>query len=101
MSIIVKEHWSGQILLYSKGADSTIFSNLANPDTGILDSDIIEGSRVIVGGEGERRRELTELHLTLYAKEGLRTLCMAKRVGYVVNGKLYIHNTCRFENAFF
>ena len=82
MSVIVKEHSTGRTLLYSKGADSTIFSNLANPDTGVLSGKEDGGE----GGGGERggggsRRELTERHLTLYAREGLRTLCMARRVG--------------------
>ena len=84
MSVIVKEDWSGRILLYSKGADSSIFGNLAHPETGVLTSGAESeggGGRV---GEGERReesrRELTERHLTLYAKDGLRTPCMARRV---------------------
>ena len=115
MSVIVRERWSARILLYSKGADSSIFSNLAQPDSGVLiDSDrrtsiseveeeggvrkgegrrreeVGEDGEVVVEEEGvlgdKMRRELTEQHLTLYAKEGLRTLCMAKRVG--------IHCTC-------
>lgn len=75
MSVILREKRSSRIVLYSKGADTTIFSNLAHPDSGVVEE----------GGEGpvqERalRRELTEQHLTLYAREGLRTLCMARRV---------------------
>ena len=116
MSVIVKERWSARILLYIKGADSSIFSNLANPDNGLLTNSRMkivtcreeEGEKV--GGEcegggegevgggvegevgggvegevggGEMMRELTEQHLTLYAREGLRTLCMAKRVRYM------------------
>ena len=88
MSVIVKEDWSGRILLYSKGADSVIFSNLANPDTGVLTTEMGEGRRRSEEREGEEggeervenRRELTEQHLTLYAKQGLRTLCMARKV---------------------
>ena len=163
MSVIVKEDWSGRILLYSKGADVVIFSNLAHPDTGVLvgsgegrRSEGREGEEVgsggrrgegregekvgnggrrgegregekvgnggrrregeevgsggrrgeeregeevgsggrrserrverkeeeeeAGGGERENRRELTETHLTVYAKDGLRTLCMARRV---------------------
>ncbi|CAI8035915.1 Phospholipid-transporting ATPase ID [Geodia barretti] len=80
MSVVVKEDWSGRILLYSKGADTVIFSNLAHPDTGVL----VESGEEEEEGPGEERREnrreLTENRLTLYAKEGLRTLCMARRV---------------------
>ena len=77
MTVIVKEDWSGRVLLYSKGADSSIFGNLAHPDTGVLECDSGEFGE---GGDGGNRRELTEQHLTVYAKEGLRTLCMARRV---------------------
>ena len=88
MSVIVKEDWSGRILLYSKGADSVIFGNLAHPGTGVLVGDG-GGGQEREGGEGrgggENRRELTEQHLTHYAKEGLRTLCMARRVSENVN----------------
>ena len=116
MSIIVREKWSSRILLYSKGADSSIFNNLAHPNSGMLFNSDIMTSRGASemeedeGGEGEGeeegreggeegeeseggnkmankgtrkgglRRSLTEEHLTLYAREGLRTLCMAKRV---------------------
>ena len=65
-------------MLYSKGADTTIFSNLAHPDSGVVKEEE-EGEEGRVE-ERALRRELTEQHLTLYAREGLRTLCMARRV---------------------
>ena len=80
MSVVVKEDWSGRILLYSKGADTVIFSNLAHPDTGVLMESGEEEEEGPGGERRENRRELTERHLTVYAKEGLRTLCMARRV---------------------
>ena len=80
MSVVVKEDWSGRILLYSKGADTVIFSNLAHPDTGVLMESGEEEEEGPGGERRENRRELTEQHLTVYAKEGLRTLCMARRV---------------------
>ena len=122
MSVIVKEHWSGRIVLYSKGADSSIFSHLANfagigtstSETGVnvhvdnghvgegenggegeggeevegggegVSGGLGEGGRGGVGG-GEITRQLTEQHLTLYARQGLRTLCMAKRVSFTTH----------------
>lgn len=158
MSVIVREPWSSRIILYSKGADSTIFSNLAHPsgapvgrkgggaegttervkssdheemaecngiaEKGDREEEESEGVEREEGeeesgevereGEGEEveveegrgedgrsdrgeesegeereegeeeeatRKDLTEQHLTMYAKQGLRTLCMAKRVG--------------------
>ena len=78
MSVILREKRSSQIVLYSKGADTTIFSNLAHPDSGVVEDDEEGGDGPVQ--ERALRRELTEQHLTLYARVGLRTLCMARRV---------------------
>lgn len=86
MSVVVRESWSSRIILYSKGAETVIFSNLAHPSGVLVGTGMEsgEGEEEEDGcGEGENRgtrRELTERHLTHYAKQGLRTLCMAKRV---------------------
>ena len=88
MSVVVREVWSSRIVLYSKGAETVIFSNLAHPSGVLLGSGMESGEGeeeegAYREGEGENRvtlRELTEQHLTHYAKQGLRTLCMAKRV---------------------
>ena len=58
MSIIVRERSSGTITLYSKGADSVIFSRLS--PNGIAN--------------------VTQQHLDQYGRRGLRTLCLAKKV---------------------
>lgn len=59
MSAIVRLP-NGQIVLYCKGADSIIYSRLKR------------------GEQQELRRETAE-HLEMFAREGLRTLCIAKR----------------------
>lgn len=64
MSVIVRETGSQDIILYTKGADSSVMPVLA-PVKG--ESDEVE------------LREKTQQHLDLYAKQGLRVLVMAKR----------------------
>lgn len=59
MSAIVRLT-DGRIVLYCKGADSVIYARLKR------------------GEQQELRRETAE-HLELFAREGLRTLCIAKR----------------------
>lgn len=112
MSVVVRQKGHSEVILYSKGADSVIFSNLrrssedmSDPDTtpSLLSSqqrvcavqskpseDAIGG--VACGGGEEEvgggvmgvalMRDRTQMHLDDYAKLGLRTLCMAKRVSY-------------------
>lgn len=65
MSVVVRHPITKEIILYCKGADSTILKHLApvNDDSelrGIID--------------------LTQTQLNVYAEEGLRVLVMAKRV---------------------
>ncbi|KAG4068488.1 hypothetical protein HA402_004829 [Bradysia odoriphaga] len=65
MSVVVRHMTTNELILYTKGADSTIMSSLVNclPDSeaGIL-------------------RERTQQQLDMYARQGLRVLVMAKRV---------------------
>lgn len=64
MSIVVRQTGTQNIILYTKGADSSIMACLLpcdpNSDEGIL-------------------REKTQQHLDSYARQGLRVLVMAKR----------------------
>jgi phospholipid-translocating ATPase len=60
MSAIVRMP-DGRILLFCKGADSVIYSRLKK-------------------GEQAELRKTTAQHLELFAREGLRTLCIAERV---------------------
>ncbi|KAJ9155288.1 Phospholipid-transporting ATPase [Pleurostoma richardsiae] len=59
MSAIIKMP-DGKIILYCKGADSVIYSRLKR-------------------GEQQELRRVTAEHLEMFAREGLRTLCIAKR----------------------
>jgi len=60
MSAIVKMP-DGRIILFCKGADSIIYSRLKK-------------------GEQQALRKVTAEHLEMFAREGLRTLCIAERV---------------------
>lgn len=64
MSIVVRQTGTQDLILYTKGADTTILPVLAP-----IKSDPFE----------LELREKTQQHLDLYAKQGLRVLVMAKR----------------------
>ncbi|XP_036087966.1 probable phospholipid-transporting ATPase VA isoform X1 [Rousettus aegyptiacus] len=69
MSVVVRHPLSDEICVYTKGADSAVMDLLlpCAPDD--------------AGGRHQRRmRSRTQQHLNLYAVDGLRTLCVAKRV---------------------
>ncbi|XP_049487958.1 phospholipid-transporting ATPase VD isoform X1 [Panthera uncia] len=70
MSVVVRHPLSNQVVVYTKGADSVIMEllSVASPDGGSL-----EKQQMII-------REKTQKHLDDYAKRGLRTLCIAKKV---------------------
>ena len=74
MSVIVREKRDPRIILYSKGADSVIYSHLVHHSGLLLEDD----GNVLV--DNLTRAEATQEHLTIYAKLGLRTLCLAMRV---------------------
>lgn len=64
MSVVVREMGNNRLTLYSKGADSTIYRNLHCHKDG--------GTSAV--------EAITEQHLSMYSKLGLRTLCLAKKV---------------------
>ncbi|XP_027499239.1 probable phospholipid-transporting ATPase VB isoform X1 [Corapipo altera] len=66
MSVVVRHPLTKEIVVYTKGADSVIM-------------DLLEDS---AGAEKriKRIKEKTQKHLDLYARDGLRTLCIAKKV---------------------
>ncbi|XP_028717242.1 probable phospholipid-transporting ATPase VD isoform X1 [Peromyscus leucopus] len=70
MSVVVRHPLSKQVVVYTKGADSVIMEllSVASPDGTNL-----EKQQMII-------REKTQSHLDEYAKRGLRTLCIAKKV---------------------
>uniref|UniRef100_A0A8C5GBM5 Phospholipid-transporting ATPase n=1 Tax=Gouania willdenowi TaxID=441366 RepID=A0A8C5GBM5_GOUWI len=69
MSVVVKHPLTDQITVYTKGADSVIMDLLKPLDTG--------------NSKGKRQKKIicrTQNYLNLYAADGLRTLCIAKKV---------------------
>ncbi|XP_075901720.1 phospholipid-transporting ATPase VA isoform X2 [Nelusetta ayraudi] len=69
MSVVVRHPLTDQITVYTKGADSVIMDLIKPPDTG--------------HSKGKRQKKIisrTQNYLNLYAADGLRTLCIAKKV---------------------
>ncbi|XP_073339393.1 phospholipid-transporting ATPase VD [Pagrus major] len=69
MSVVVRHPLSGQVVVYTKGADSVIMDLTETPKGAEQAQEIY--SHV---------REQTQKHLDSYARDGLRTLCIAKKV---------------------
>ncbi|XP_074132376.1 phospholipid-transporting ATPase VD [Sminthopsis crassicaudata] len=70
MSVVVRHPLSHQVVVYTKGADSVIMDLLSLASA---DGETLEKQQKII-------REKTQRHLDDYAKKGLRTLCIAKKV---------------------
>ncbi|XP_063355735.1 probable phospholipid-transporting ATPase VD isoform X2 [Pelmatolapia mariae] len=66
MSVVVRHPLTGQVVIFTKGADSVIMDLAESP------TDQTEVYSHI--------KEKTQKHLDAYAREGLRTLCIAKKV---------------------
>ncbi|XP_077441006.1 phospholipid-transporting ATPase VA [Vanacampus margaritifer] len=69
MSVVVKHPLTEQITVYTKGADSVIMDLIKSPNTG--------------NSKGKRQKKIvyrTQNYLNQYAADGLRTLCIAKKV---------------------
>uniref|UniRef100_A0A672GQK1 Phospholipid-transporting ATPase n=1 Tax=Salarias fasciatus TaxID=181472 RepID=A0A672GQK1_SALFA len=69
MSVVVRHPLTDQITVYTKGADSVIMDLIKPPDTG--------------SSKGKRQKKIvgrTQNYLNLYAADGLRTLCIAKKI---------------------
>jgi len=82
MSIVVRREDDSSIVMYCKGADSAVLPKLERTSQQFMADDVDAGE----GAGGARRDsrgslvEETANHLDLYARDGLRTLCMARRV---------------------
>uniref|UniRef100_A0A3Q0RBZ5 Phospholipid-transporting ATPase n=1 Tax=Amphilophus citrinellus TaxID=61819 RepID=A0A3Q0RBZ5_AMPCI len=74
MSVLVRHPITKEYVLYTKGADYAIMELLGTPYAGI--------------GNEKNIAAVTQRHLDCYAKEGLRTLCIAKKV---VSEAVYKH----------
>ncbi|XP_052614420.1 phospholipid-transporting ATPase VB isoform X2 [Peromyscus californicus insignis] len=71
MSVVVRHPLTGEIIVYTKGADSVIMDLLEDPAC-VSDIDVEKKLK--------RIHARTQKHLDLYARDGLRTLCIAKKV---------------------
>ncbi|XP_028252087.1 phospholipid-transporting ATPase VD isoform X2 [Parambassis ranga] len=69
MSVVVRHPLTGQLVVYTKGADSVIMDLSETPRGAEQTLEIYS-----------QIREQTQKHLDAYAREGLRTLCFAKKV---------------------
>ncbi|XP_078133844.1 phospholipid-transporting ATPase VD isoform X3 [Sander vitreus] len=69
MSVVVRHPLTGRVVVYTKGADSVIM-DLAETPKGAEQAQEIYS----------HIREQTQIHLDSYAREGLRTLCIAKKI---------------------
>ncbi|XP_032862577.1 phospholipid-transporting ATPase VB isoform X2 [Tyto alba] len=70
MSVVVRHPLTKEIVVYTKGADSVIMDLLEDS----AKADIRAEKRM------KRIKEKTQKHLDYYARDGLRTLCIAKKV---------------------
>ncbi|KAK3573893.1 hypothetical protein QTP86_032986 [Hemibagrus guttatus] len=75
MSVVVRHPLTSQVVVYTKGADNVIMELAGNTDNGDCSREIMKR---------------TQRHLDDYAKEGLRTLCVAKRVLQEVEYKAWL-----------
>ncbi|GLD56439.1 probable phospholipid-transporting ATPase VD [Lates japonicus] len=69
MSVVVRHPLTGQVVVYTKGADSVIMDLSETPKGAEQAQEIYS-----------HIRKQTQKHLDSYAREGLRTLCIAKKV---------------------
>ncbi|XP_069646834.1 phospholipid-transporting ATPase VD isoform X2 [Haliaeetus albicilla] len=70
MSVVVRHPISNKVLVYTKGADSVMMDLLRTASEGTNNSEM----------EQKKIKERTQKHLDDYARRGLRTLCIAKKV---------------------
>ncbi|KAG8591805.1 hypothetical protein GDO81_000313 [Engystomops pustulosus] len=88
MSVVVRHPMSNEVVVYTKGADSVIMDLLAlafnDNRTEMLQMEI---------------RTLTQKHLDKYAKGGLRTLCIAKKVMTDMEYAEWLHNHTLAETS--
>ncbi|XP_031444410.1 probable phospholipid-transporting ATPase VD isoform X4 [Phasianus colchicus] len=70
MSVVVRHPVSNQVVVYTKGADSVMMDLLGTAPEDTKNSEM----------EQKNIKERTQNHLDDYARKGLRTLCIAKKV---------------------
>ncbi len=84
MSVIVRRENDDKIIMYCKGADNAVMPQLSKYSKAktLNHHETVDAVDGKPGGEAEDVSlvEMTETHLNIYAREGLRTLCMARKV---------------------
>ncbi|KAK2496872.1 hypothetical protein MC885_019719, partial [Smutsia gigantea] len=78
MSVVVRHPLTSEIIVYTKGADSVIMDLLEDPACG--NNDYLTATDTDVEKKVRKIWARTQKHLDLYARDGLRTLCIAKKV---------------------
>ena len=84
MSVIVRRENDNKIIMYCKGADTAVIPQLSKDSKAktLKHHDTVDA----LDGKADEETEdislveITETHLNVYAREGLRTLCMARKV---------------------
>ncbi|XP_053920670.1 phospholipid-transporting ATPase VD [Cuculus canorus] len=71
MSVVVRHPVSNKVVVYTKGADSVIMDLLRTASEVATNNSEMEQKKI---------KERTQKHLDNYARRGLRTLCIAKKV---------------------
>ncbi|KFR12870.1 putative phospholipid-transporting ATPase VD, partial [Opisthocomus hoazin] len=71
MSVVVRHPVSNKVVVYTKGADSAMMDLLTVASEGGTNNSEMEQKKI---------KERTQKHLDDYARRGLRTLCIAKKV---------------------
>ena len=86
MSVVVRRQDDSSIIMYCKGADSAVLPKLERASQQFVPDDVDAGDGGGSARQGTRGSlvEETVKHLDLYARDGLRTLCMARRVSNVL-----------------
>lgn len=83
MSVVVRRG-DGEILMYCKGADSAVMPRLSSShlqgDDDQTDAGAQGEEKQVMGNRRLSIAENTDNHLNMYARDGLRTLCMTRRV---------------------
>ncbi|XP_051882476.1 phospholipid-transporting ATPase VA [Pristis pectinata] len=89
MSVVVRHPLTDEIVVYTKGADSAIMDLLQQPPT----------EENNTGKRTRKIRNKTQNYLNQYAADGLRTLCIAKRVLHKEEYARWLENRLEAESS--
>ncbi|XP_072118834.1 phospholipid-transporting ATPase VA isoform X1 [Mobula birostris] len=89
MSVVVRHPLTDEIVVYTKGADSVIMDLLQKQPT----------EETTTGKRTRKIRNKTQNYLNQYATDGLRTLCIAKRVLHKEEYAHWLENRLEAESS--